>query len=42
MQTNNRPSYPMYYLGRPRQKYVRRYAAAPVSPAAFMPNPFAR
>lgn len=40
MNTDTRPAYPMYYLGRPRSQYEQRYtvtglasAVAPVSDA---------
>jgi len=42
MNTQDRPEYPMYYLGRHRKHYVRKYAPARVSPIDFMPFPFAR
>jgi hypothetical protein len=37
-----RPEFPMYYLSRSRGEYVSGHAPAPVSPVAFLPNPFVR
>jgi hypothetical protein len=39
MNTQQRPEFPMYYLGRHRTRYVRRYMQVPVG---YVPNPLAR